>query len=1273
MKKLSLVSCFLFVALAFSTAQSPYRQRDTDQLVGHFKFSGDYSDATATLPDAVPVGAGLTEDADARPMYALGIGQTDSYLRIGDHESLDFTDAFSISFSLFLDQAPTEPTRIVSKSDPQDPSTAVWWITIYPGEGGVHGYPWSFSYKNTGGETKTSRVEWGMHVGRWNEYTLCGDASSLVLYMDIEPVEIFPDGLLNLASNDEPVLVGNCGTGTWIGKIDDLAFYRRVLTEEEIFNYYYPFQVLEPEKSGPVYESCLGNSLWIASSHAGDGRTYTFLKGEEILQQGPDPSYQVVLASEEDFGEYSCVSQEEHTLYPESYFVVYTLDPDNCDPRWTRYSFEDGEPVPFPQSSLRARYPFDGNFKDSTENTGPGLATGVSLTKDIFGLSNRGIRLSGSGSYVEIPDNPDLDIPGTFSILLSVQFEEAPEAREALLAKTTDPASGPGNYSLFVDADLRLTLGITTTDLITHSFTSEASLRPDAGNIVGVTYDGSNIRLSLNGESSTFPLPGAALQPDDQPLILGNQGAATGTCLVDNLLLYEVALDAEELEYLHFQHLPHPLDETLVKEACLGDTFYLDPQAYGHFLKAVYLKDGTILQSGPELKRQVVMETESDYGTYTWLLYNGYGSETRELEVRPKNTYEGLYTYRTCPDEIFASPGDPVSMYFYVNENLEGLEYEMYHNGVLMPEVFRGIVEIPAVDFSDDGAYHLVVINGCERLSTDTVYLNVEKGEYVHYDVPGWDWTGNISGTGDSWFSAIAPLPSGGFGMLGQFTGWLKVEEDEMFSSVTEDVFLVKYEEDGSYDWSTSLKSPYAKGKADLAADAAGNIYVCGSFEQEIEIDGTLLLDTTNTKGFLTRFGRYGDMQWIKALQATEALNCANIEIDGDNHIYLGGNFRGTLTIGDEVVSGSWDEYSNVMFLAKFDTDGNLLWLRHARTSFEEFFGLVDITLDAQGRLLATGTSTMTVDFGNGTSVTPPNEAPFLVCFDEEGTPQWATTSSGGTGFAEAFDVSVDSRNRIYLAGMHVGQVSFGDFTTPTRSGEEMSEILLARFDSQGLCTALSSYGSLAGGNDFGISYAPDSDTTGYLMGMFGDTLVLAGDTLIANNEETSIYISSNMFIARMQDDGQPLSLHSAGVKSSGFLGEILVTDDGRLYFAGLNEGLNLSKGTGSQPTIAFAGFRENGFRDDGSDTRVPETTHPGDDASGAYQVYPNPARDVLYVESATEAPFRLSLYGITGNRILLREGASRYQLPLDHLRPGTYLLKMEEESGCVYRKFIKQ
>ncbi|MCK5136987.1 MAG: T9SS type A sorting domain-containing protein [Bacteroidales bacterium] len=1391
-----LLGAFSFVVslLCELRAQTGYPVIDTTDLVAYYDFYGSFRDSTGNNVSAYPHQAELTENRFCHPQNAVHLTNPDSYLQIDDDTSLDFTDVLSISFWIYLDSVPEAETRIISKSDPEAPSTGSYWISVYPGENAPSGTPWSFSFTDATGTVQTYKSEWGMITEHWIYYTITFNGSTVTMYLADEPVAIFNTEPTTIQPNDHPLWFGNSVGSGFTGKMDDIVLYNRVLEYHEVESIS-RHPILWPDSERPNIAAYLGDTIELISGDKAPFLQYRFSKGEEVIQEGADSICMVVIQSESDFGEYSCVAyncMSAHTKYfdveellaPSDIIIIdqpyelkvyenamvtlelilsgntdlatflwyqngslieqsaRNLTIDNMNVTDTGYYFceimdrgsrlfSDSIHViilfqetylSVDTSALRAFYAFNGNFSDSTGNTGPAMTYSVVPDTGIFGTPLQAVRFAGADSYLEIPEDQDLDIPDQLTIALSIRVDTIPDRVESILAKPDGGADSIGNYGLFIDPDLHLIFAITAADGTVYKQVSDQTLQPGLWHLVTATYDGSALNSYLDAiPNQPLPAPGLSLKTNDNSLIIGQRGSGDKTFVLDNFMLYQRAMEREEINRFFIQHLPLVHSTPQPQSGCVGETFEFKPDVTSPFLQFTFSRDGVILQDDSTFSFAITITSEEDFGQYQCSVSNGYRTSVLTMDVEPGGLYDNIYIYDVASTEIYASEGDKVNIWFYANETLGGLEYEMYQNGILLPNVFRGIYTIDHATVADTGAYYFVVINGCERIVSDTVYLIMEGQTIVNYEVVGWDWTGNISGSGSSYFSSICTGLDGSFYLLGYYGGGLRVEDVEVFSSVRDDVFIVKYAENGDYQWSKFLTSPFGKGKGDLAVDSDGNVYVTGSYWDSIQIGDTAL--TTNMiagSGYMAKFNPLGDLQWIKHLETSRGMSCDNIEIDADNHIYLGGNFSGSLTIGAHEVTGTWGEYTNVMFLARMDTAGSCEWISHAVTDADmDLFGLIDMDLSSSGEVVASGTYTGQADFGNGVVLNTFIEAPFLVKFSKEGVVQWGTTIDTEFGFAEAFDVSVDEQNRIFMTGMYLSDIAFGEFSIGN-DGTRMEEIFLARFDPEGVCTALNSYGSQGDGGDFGICYEPASDTAGYLMGMFGDMLIMGQDTLAAGSSSGQGAVSPNMFIARLSDNGEPLVLKSAGVRGNRFFGEILVTEDGRLYFAGLNAGVSVKKvSAGESSSIAFVGYREQGILEPVSPLEVvineQETICLGDSTqfrsnwykeagtykdtvksavegdtiyileltteicssteddlmTGGYMIYPNPANQVISVKSPDQVPFELQMYGMSGNLVIHLRNQAKYEMDVSGYQPGIYILKLIRPGAASIYKIL--
>lgn len=67
------------------------------------------------------------------------------------------------------------------------------------------------------------------------------------------------------------------------------------------------------------------------------------------------------------------------------------------------------------------------------------------------------------------------------------------------------------------------------------------------------------------------------------------------------------------------------------------------------------------------------------------------------------------------------------------------------------------------------------------------------------------------------------------------------------------------------------------------------------------------------------------------------------------------------------------------------------------------------------------------------------------------------------------------------------------------------------------------------------------------------------------------------------------------------------------------------------------------------------------EEVSDAFSVYPNPAGEILWIKSAHRYhPYTVEIYNLTGQRVAVSEASpERFAIPLGHLEPGIYVLKI--------------
>lgn len=76
---------------------------------------------------------------------------------------------------------------------------------------------------------------------------------------------------------------------------------------------------------------------------------------------------------------------------------------------------------------------------------------------------------------------------------------------------------------------------------------------------------------------------------------------------------------------------------------------------------------------------------------------------------------------------------------------------------------------------------------------------------------------------------------------------------------------------------------------------------------------------------------------------------------------------------------------------------------------------------------------------------------------------------------------------------------------------------------------------------------------------------------------------------------------------------------------------------------------------------------------NGTYILYPNPSPDFIHLEMKNNLNFNLTLEIINSIGETIFKDYNSKQIDIQHLKPGIYILKLEEDNNIDYLKFIKE
>lgn len=250
-------------------------------------------------------------------------------------------------------------------------------------------------------------------------------------------------------------------------------------------------------------------------------------------------------------------------------------------------------------------------------------------------------------------------------------------------------------------------------------------------------------------------------------------------------------------------------------------------------------------------------------------------------------------------------------------------------------------------------------------------------------------------------------------------------------SSGSRDAFVLKLDTNGDLLWARQFGSSGLDGTAAVEVDITGNVYVSGVFRGTVDFDpgpGTANLSSNGGADiFLVKLSPEGDLIWAKQIGGPDDDFPGDLAADNAQNIYHSGIFESTADLdpgagtSNFTSNGIWD-----MFIQKFDTSGNLTWVKRVGgPSYETPYSMV---VDGNGNVNITGSFFASADFdpnaGTTTLTSSGSSDIFVQQLDSNGDFSWAI-QLGGTDADYAFGLDVDFQDNLYFTGFFEGSADF--------------------------------------------------------------------------------------------------------------------------------------------------------------------------------------------------------------------------------------------------------
>ncbi|MFC1737278.1 hypothetical protein ACFL1X_14295, partial [Candidatus Hydrogenedentota bacterium] len=316
--------------------------------------------------------------------------------------------------------------------------------------------------------------------------------------------------------------------------------------------------------------------------------------------------------------------------------------------------------------------------------------------------------------------------------------------------------------------------------------------------------------------------------------------------------------------------------------------------------------------------------------------------------------------------------------------------------------------------------------------------------------VPNSDRTYPDEGRGLSAFADGSCVVTGMFTKPVVF-GQGEENETTLTSDGTGDIFVAKYNSDGTLAWAVRAGGEQGEGGRAIAALSDGSCLAAGSFSETAtfgdgDINATTLTATGEGDVFLAKYNADGTLAWATSAGGGLDDIAYGLGILSNGDCLITGAFRKTATFGEGNLNetelsilgddGTERSVQSHIFLAKYDAHGGLVWAKAAGGSAKEDDAGMAVSVLADGSCYVTGNYYETAVFGrdedNETCLAAVSYSPlareadiFVAKYNTDGTLAWAT-SAGGIDGDWGGGVAALPDGTCIVTGAFQGETTFG-------------------------------------------------------------------------------------------------------------------------------------------------------------------------------------------------------------------------------------------------------
>ena len=305
-------------------------------------------------------------------------------------------------------------------------------------------------------------------------------------------------------------------------------------------------------------------------------------------------------------------------------------------------------------------------------------------------------------------------------------------------------------------------------------------------------------------------------------------------------------------------------------------------------------------------------------------------------------------------------------------------------------------------------------------------------------------WARPAAGQGYDYGNYITTDDSGNVYVSGQYEYNCNFGTKTISTSGQHDIFIAKYNSAGTLIWVERAGGTDGDAGHGVGLDAMGNIYTTGEFEKTCRwspTDSATVGGTSVNNIYISKHDNNGNLVWVRSVVSNGDGRGRGLVSDSAGNFYFTGSFARNAQFGNININYyGWAD----AFLAKYDKDGNALWVRKSGGSSDDKGK--GVALDNFGNVFLCATFTNTANIsGHFVSASGLYDS-YIVKYDTSGNYIWSV-KAGGNDTTKMSAITTDNDGNVYVTGYFLNTTTFGT-TTLTSLGSY--EFFIAKYDANG-------------------------------------------------------------------------------------------------------------------------------------------------------------------------------------------------------------------------------